>query len=144
MLGFTEDSAVEQPVIETLVRAGWTHIPGPELDRSTNDVLNERSLRDALIRLNPSIARRPERADEVIYKLRSVLIGASAAGLVSANEQFMKWVRGEFSLPIGLNDEHETVRIIDFKNIQLLFQLLNFLNEIVLCFICPSSHGLIP
>jgi type I restriction enzyme R subunit len=117
MPGFTEDSAVEQPVIETLVRAGWTHIPGPELDRSTNDVLNERSLRDALIRLNPSIARRPERADEVIYKLRSVLIGASAAGLVSANEQFMKWVRGEFSLPIGLNDEHETVRIIDFKNI---------------------------
>ena len=31
-------------------------------------------LRQALIRLNPEIAAQPERADEVLYKLRAIVL----------------------------------------------------------------------
>ena len=117
MPGFNEENAVEKPIIDSMVEIGWSYKPGNSISRSTNDVLNEQDLRAALIRLNPSIAADPARADEVIYKLRSVLIGVSSAGLVRANEQFFKWVHGEVSMPFGPNGEHVTIHLVDFDNV---------------------------
>ncbi len=51
--------------------AGWHFLPPGNLNRRPNDVLVEEQVRDALIRLNPTIAAQPERADEVLYKLRA-------------------------------------------------------------------------
>ncbi len=67
----------------------------------------------ALIRLNPEIAVQPERADDVLYKLRAIISGVRSDGLVKANEEFAAWLTGERSMPFGANREHVTIRLID-------------------------------
>jgi hypothetical protein len=69
-------------------------------------VFVEKELKEALCRLNPDIAANPDRADEVIHKLRAILITVNNVGLVRANEEFAKWLRNEVTLPIGNNNEH--------------------------------------
>ena len=93
---------------------GWSFLPGSQLPRATTDVLVEPHLRDALIRLNPEIAARPDRADEVLYRLRAILLSVQADGLVRANEEFAAWLRGERSMPFGPRGEHTPVRLMDF------------------------------
>ena len=73
-------------------------------------------LRLALIRLNPEIAAQPDRADEVIYALRAILLSVQADGLVRANENFMAWLRGEKTMPFGPHGEHVPVRLVDAAN----------------------------
>jgi type I restriction enzyme R subunit len=94
---------------------GWTFLPAAQLPRATSDVLVEPHLRDALIRLNPEIAARPDRADEVLYRLRAILLSVNADGLVRANEEFTAWLRGERSMPFGPHGEHTPVRLVDFE-----------------------------
>jgi type I restriction enzyme R subunit len=94
---------------------GWVYKPADKLHRSTQDVLLEDELRAALIRLNPEIAEQPDRADEVLYRLRAVLLSVKSDGLVRANEEFTIWLRGERSMPFGPNHEHTSVRLIDFE-----------------------------
>jgi len=113
---FDEASAVEDFLLERIGAAGWTYSHGRELQRVTADVLLEPNVREALIALNPEIAAQPERADEVIYKLRAVILGVAGAGLVGSNEEFMRWVRGEQSMPFGPGGEHVTVRLVDFDH----------------------------
>jgi type I restriction enzyme, R subunit len=72
---------------------------------------------DALCRINPEIAAQPEFADEVIRKLRAILLSVGNVGLVRANEEFAKWFRGEVNMPFGKNEQHVPVRLIDFENI---------------------------
>ena len=67
-------------------------------------------MRKALIRLNPEISAKPELADEVIYKLRTILISVNQVGLVKANEEFRLWLTGEKTMPFGSKKEHITVR----------------------------------
>ncbi len=93
---------------------GWSFLPASQLPRATSDVLVEPHLRDALIRLNPEIAARPDRADEVLYRLRAILLSVNADGLVRANEEFTAWLRGERSMPFGPHGEHTPVRLLDF------------------------------
>ena len=45
-------------------------------------------MRAPLIRLNPDIAAQPDRADDVLYRLRAIVIGVQTDGLVKANEEF--------------------------------------------------------
>ena len=96
--------------------AGWTYVPAAEVPRRAGDVMVESWLRDALIRLNPEIAAEPDRADEVIYNLRAILLAVQADGLVRANENFMAWLRGEKTMPFGKNGEHVPVRLVDADN----------------------------
>jgi type I restriction enzyme, R subunit len=96
---------------------GWRYIPAEDLPRDKGQVLVEAFLVDALQRLNPQIASRPDRADEVIYKLRAILMAARSGGLVGANEAFSEWLRGEKSMPFGRHNEHVSVRLIDFDNL---------------------------
>lgn len=78
----------------------------------------ESELCQALIRINPEISAKPERADEVIYKLRAILISVNQSGLVRANEEFAKWLTAEKTMPFGENNHHIPVRLIDFDNLQ--------------------------
>ncbi|MCF8345507.1 MAG: hypothetical protein K9H13_12795 [Bacteroidales bacterium] len=41
----------------------WKYIPASILERGVQEVMVENELREALIRLNPEIEQRPERAD---------------------------------------------------------------------------------
>lgn len=96
---------------------GWRYAAPAEVPRQIQEVLVEPWLRDALIRLNPEIAAQPDRADEVLYKLRAIVLSVRSDGLIRANEEFTAWLRGERSMPFGQNNEHVPVRLIDFDNL---------------------------
>ena len=132
---FNEENTVEQMVLDTLCGGvtsnmvaeelasyggeikGWRFMAAEELPRQHSDVLVESMVRDALIRLNPEIKAQPDRADEVLYRLRTIPLSVQSEGLVRANELFAEWLRGEKSMPFGERGEHTPVRLIDFENL---------------------------
>ena len=132
-MGFNELNSVEHYIIHQLSGLNlntkevqepassygvqWVFKSSEELQRSVNEVLVESELKEALIRLNPDIAAKPELADEVIYKLRAVLIAVNQVGLVKANEEFFKWMTGEKTMPFGDNNRHVPIRLIDFDEL---------------------------
>lgn len=95
----------------------WRYQSAEQLGRGVNEVLVESELKAALIRLNPEIAARSELADEVIYKLRAILISVNQVGLVKANEEFFKWLSGEKTMPFGENNRHVPVRLVEFDDL---------------------------
>ncbi|MDD2466104.1 MAG: HsdR family type I site-specific deoxyribonuclease [Desulfobulbus sp.] len=142
MTCFNEENTVEQLVLDALIdRDGqrcvsepqadyldshlslhlsalkWRFVPAEELPRQHSDVLVESVVRDALIRLNPEIKDQPDRADEVLYRLRTIPLSVQSEGLVRANELFAEWLRGEKSMPFGERGEHTQVTLIDFENL---------------------------
>jgi len=96
--------------------ARWEYVAATEVPRQPGDVMVESWLRMALIRLNSDIAAQPDRADEVIYALRAILLSVQADGLVRANENFTAWLRGEKTMPFGPHGEHVPVRLVDALN----------------------------
>lgn len=142
-MSFNEINSVENFVIKTMTGvnlndtqalhepmssygAQWIYTPASELQREITEVLIETELKQALIKLNPEIAALPERADEVIYKLRSILLSVNSTGLVRANEEFAEWLKGKKTMPFGKNYAHVSVKLIDFENIENnKFQLIN-------------------
>jgi type I restriction enzyme R subunit len=111
-----ENTVKEEPITYSGV-ARWRYVQPELLQRDISDVLLEKELKEALSRLNPAIKSNPERADEVIHKLRAILITVNNVGLVRANEEFAKWLGNEISLPLGKDNRHEVVRLIDYDNI---------------------------
>jgi type I restriction enzyme R subunit len=96
----------------------WRYIQPDILPRDISDVLWEKELKDSLCRINPFIASNPERADDVIHKLRAIIITVGNVGLVRANEEFARWLRNEVSMPYGKNNQHIIVRLIDYDIIE--------------------------
>ena len=100
---FNEDNTIEQMMI-TKLQQNWLHyVSAEELPRAQNEVLVESMVKAALIRLNPEIAEDPTRADQVIYKLRSLINTTKEHNLVSQNEKFKKLIFEENSFPFGKN-----------------------------------------
>ena len=136
-MGFNEQNTVEHFIINQLTGINlnnikgnvvkedeteydtvkWKYVQADLLQREITDVLLEKELKHSLRRLNPDVAERPDTADEVIHKLRSILITVNNVGLVRANEEFATWLRNEVTLPIGKNHEHVVIRLIDFENL---------------------------
>ncbi|NVO21231.1 MAG: HsdR family type I site-specific deoxyribonuclease [Bacteroidetes bacterium] len=130
---FTELNSVEHYIIHQLTGVNlnqgaladpkriygsdWKYKSAEVLNRGVNEVLDEAELRSALIMLNPAINSNNELADEVIYKLRAILISVNQVGLVKANEEFFKWMSGDKTMPFGENNRHVPVRLIDFDSI---------------------------
>jgi len=141
-MSFTESNTVEQMILDAATTLGngagssvlredppsgwggslgeefkpsrWTYVAATQIPRQLGEVMVERWLREALIALNPEIAAQPDRADEVIYALRAILLAVVADGLVRANENFTNWLRGEKTMPFGPNGEHVPVRLLDW------------------------------
>jgi type I site-specific restriction-modification system R (restriction) subunit len=120
---FTESNTVEQMILDAATKldsdprpARWTYVPAAKVPRQLTDVMVEPWLREALVRLNPEISADPDRADEVIYILRAILLSVNTDGLVRANENFMTWLRGEKTMPFGPSGEHVPVRLVDVLN----------------------------
>ena len=133
-MGFTELNSVEHYIVNQLAglnlnrskvaetplqpySAEWQYQSSEQLGRGVNEVLVEPQIKEALLRLNPEIQAKPELADEVIYKLRAILISVNQIGLVKANEEFFLWLTGEKTMPFGENNRHVPVRLIDFENL---------------------------
>ena len=133
-MGFNELNSVENYIIKQLTGVNlntngvaeqaalysefWQYKSPQEIQRSVNEVLIESDLKAALIRLNPEITQNPDLADEVIYKLRAILISVHQVGLVRANEEFFKWLQGDKTMPFGENNRHVPVRLIDFEELK--------------------------
>ena len=96
---------------------GWHYAAPADVPRQIQDVLVEPWLREALLRLNPESAAQPDRADDVLYKLRAIVLSVRADGLIRANEEMTAWMRGERSMPFGVNHEHVPVRLIDLDDL---------------------------
>jgi len=95
---------------------GWHYLAPSNVPRQPHEVFVEDWFREALIRLNPEIAAAPDRADEVLYKLRAIVLAVRSDGLLKANEELTAWLRGDRSMPFGPNHEHVTVRLVDLEN----------------------------
>ena len=113
---FNEANSVRDFVRDQSIMSGWKFIDGFNLDRENTNSLIESSVRQALINLNPTIAEKPERAEEVLYALRSIVIGSKSGSLIAANEEFASWLKSEKSMPFGLNGEHVTIDLVDYVN----------------------------
>lgn len=107
---FNEDNTIEQMVISTLKGNGWKYIPAEELRRTHSDVLVESMVKDALIRLNPEIAEEPSRADDVIYKLRTLIVSVQPHNLITQNELFRKRIFEENAFPFGKDGRMVPIR----------------------------------
>ncbi|XZE20668.1 type I restriction endonuclease subunit R [Pirellulaceae bacterium SH449] len=100
---------------EEFTPSRWSYVAATALPRQPGEVMVEPWVREALIAVNPEIAAQPDRADEVIYALRAILLSVQGDGLVRANENFMAWLRGEKTMPFGPSGEHVPVRLVDFN-----------------------------
>ena len=107
---FNENNTIEQMIISTLKNNGWKYVPAEELPRMHSDVLVEPMVKEALIRLNPEIAEDPSRADEVIYKLRTIILSVQPHNLVTQNEVFKKMIFEENSYPFGKDGRMVPIR----------------------------------
>jgi type I restriction enzyme R subunit len=101
-----------------LAGLGWTYLAPEYLPRAPQEVFVESHLREALVRLNPEIAALPDRADEVIYKLRAIVLSVRSDGLIKANEEMTAWLRGDRTMPFGENHQHVTVRLLDLDVVE--------------------------
>lgn len=101
MAKFNEDNTIEKMILSSLSANGWSYIPAEDLPRAYSDVMVESMVKAALIRLNPEIAAEPSRADEVIYKLRTLILTVQPHDLVTQNELFKKLVFEENSFSFG-------------------------------------------
>jgi type I restriction enzyme R subunit len=113
---FNEANSVRDLVRDRAAAGAWAFMPGFELQREHSEVLIEPLLRNALVRLNPSIAELPSRADEVLYKLRAVIQSGASGSLLAANEEFAAWLKGEKTMPFGPDGQHETVYLLNLAN----------------------------
>lgn len=96
---------------------GWVNVVPTDVPRQNQEVFVEPWLREALVRLNSEIAAQPELADEVLYKLRAIVLSVRSDGIIRANEEMTAWMRGERSMPFGQNNEHVPVRFIDLEDL---------------------------
>lgn len=117
-LNDTKDGKAEEEPIPSYDAVKWRYVPSELLKRDITEVLLEKELKVSLCKLNPDIERNPENADEVIRKLRAILITVSNFGLVRANEEFAKWLRNEHSLPFGPKGEHVKIKLIDYEELK--------------------------
>ena len=135
---FNEDNTIEQMIISSLENNGWKYIPAEELPRNYSDVMVEPMVKEALIRLNPEIAGEPSRADEVIYKLRTIILSVQAHNLVTQNELFKKMMFETNSYPFGKNG-----RMIPIRFFGTLTKENLALNEYVVTnqWVYPQAEG---
>lgn len=118
---FNEQTVTENGIIDHLKGLSgikWNYCHGESLPKQAHDIFVDIWLKDKICSLNPEIAKKPSYADEVIYKLRGLMLEAKHTGLVKANENFHEWLMAEKSLPFGENGEHITINLIDFNNIE--------------------------
>ncbi len=118
-----KETLVQAAIVDRLVQPdiGWRFMPGSSLPRQLDGVLLEDEVIGALARLNPLVAERPNRVEEVLPRLRSVLLGVADDGLVRANEEMVAWLCGRKTIHFNDRpaDEFVPVTLFDFDHPQL-------------------------
>lgn len=116
--GFNEASTTQAAIVDRLAQPdiGFEFTAGKDLERELISPMLEQDVVEALIRLNPEIAAKPERVDEVLPKLRAIFYTVADEGLVAANERMMSWLRGLEAVEFMDEDQPTPIRLIDFDD----------------------------
>ena len=93
---FTEANTIQAAVIDRLAKPdmGWTKVAPDQLVREDISAFIEPDITEALISLNPAIAKDSARVDQVLPGLRATVLSVIEDGLIAANERMMNWLRG--------------------------------------------------
>ena len=108
-----QETQTEKMFIQAAQDCGWRYIPAEEIDRPKESVLVESWLRESLVLLNPITA---EQADQVIYKMRTLMISVPNEHLVQNNNAFRKLLFEENSFPFGEDGQNINIRFFDENN----------------------------
>ena len=108
-----QESQFEQMLIASAEKCGWRYLPADQIEREMNDVLVTPWLKEALVNLNQITA---EQAEQVIYKLRTLLISVPQEHLVQNNNKFRKMLFEENSYPFGEDGQNINIRFFDEQN----------------------------
>ena len=121
---FNEQNTIENAIRDHLTqipRHKWRFVKGEDLvlhGKQSQDIFVDTWLKESLCRLNKPLGANPDLADEVIHRLRGVLLEANYSGIIRANEIFQDWLLDRISMPFGKDGEHITIHLIDFDNLQ--------------------------
>lgn len=108
MTHFNEENTVEQMLIDSASKCGWSYVEPYNVPRLTDEVLVVEWLMEALLALNPIT---PDQAEQVIYKLRAcIATGGVADELVTANDKFRRLLFEENSYPFGDNGDNINIK----------------------------------
>ena len=108
MTHFNEENTVEQMLIDSASKCGWSYVEPHNVPRLTDEVLVVEWLMEALLALNPIT---PDQAEQVIYKLRAcIATGGAADELVTANDKFRRLLFEENSYPFGDNGDNINIK----------------------------------
>ncbi len=120
MSGFTETSTTQAAIVSRLSQPdlGWQLVPGTELPRELTDVLVEDDVVEALKWLNPLVRKHPEYAEEILQRLRALILAVYDDGLVKVNEAMMGWLRGLETHQFVGELVAEPIRLIDFEDVR--------------------------
>jgi len=110
-----DEKMVQMGLAKHLSGLGWMWAEDETLGRPFESVFLSDDLVNELVRLNPEIAKVPARADEVLSKLRAVLLGVRNDGLVASNEEFVAWLCGRRTIKYIGTDRDVQVNLIDFE-----------------------------
>ena len=114
MAHFSETSTVQAWLVNELQHQGWFYTHPEQLGREISDVLCEQMLSRALSRLNPEIGEQPDRLDEVLPFIRSIILSAVNDGTLAANERMTTLLRGDMTFKYVGADQYVPLRVIDF------------------------------
>ena len=108
MTHFNEENTVEQMLIDSASKCGWSYVEPHNVPRLTDEVLVVEWLMEALLALNPIT---PDQAEQVIYKLRAcIATGGASDELVTANDKFRRLLFEENSYPFGDNGDNINIK----------------------------------
>ena len=111
-----DEKMVQMGLADHLSRLGWVWAEDETLGRPFESVFLSDYVIKGLVSLNPEIGKVPARAEEVLSKLRAVLLGVRNDGLVASNEEFVAWLCGRRTIKYIGTDKDVQVNLIDFEN----------------------------
>ena len=113
-----DEKMVQMGLADQISKLGWNYSEDESLLRPLDSVFLADDVIKAISVLNPEISELTSRAEEILAKLRAVLLGARNDGLVASNEEFVAWLCGRRTIKYIGTDRDVQVNLIDFDNIE--------------------------
>lgn len=109
-----QEAQVEEMFIDAAQKVGWIYLTAEQIERPFDSVLVEPWLREALVNINHITI---DQAEQVIYKLRTLLISVPYEQLVQNNKKFRELLFEENSYPFGEDGQNIPIRFFDEQNL---------------------------
>jgi type I restriction enzyme R subunit len=111
-----DEKMVQMGLAGYVSKMGWLFADDETLLRPLGNVFIVEDVIQALVSLNPEIKEVSAKAEEVLSKLRAVVLGVRNDGLISSNEEFVAWLCGRRTIRYLGSDKDVQVNLIDFEN----------------------------